>query len=286
MELRLGEFELHLISDGTFALDGGAMFGVVPRVLWEKRLQPDDRNRIRLGLNCLLVRTGAENILIDTGCGFKYTDKQLSIYQIGHERTVFDELGGLGLSPSDIDWVINTHYHFDHCGGNTLKGPDGRPEPAFPKARYVVQRREFEDAEHPNERNHASYFHENWRPIRDAGQLEIVDGPLEVVPGIHLEPTPGHTLGHQSVRVESAGRVLLYIADLCPTAAHVPLAWVMGYDLFPLTTMETRRQIYERAIEGDWLIMFEHDADAPLGRLELQDGKFGCRPVPWDVSSL
>ncbi len=285
MELKVGDFELHLLSDGTFALDGGAMFGVVPRVLWEKRIQPDARNRIRLGLNCLLVRTGRENILIDTGCGFKYSEKQRAIYDIAHETAIPAELDRLGLIPDDIDWVINTHFHFDHCGGNTIRVDGGSLEPAFPRARYVVQRQELEDADHPNERNQASYFAENWQPIRDSGRLEIVDGPAELVPGIHLDPTPGHTLGHQSIRIESGNDVLFYIADLCPTLAHVPLAWVMGYDLFPLTTMDTRRRIYRRAIEEDWLILFEHDAETPLGRLELRDGKFSCRPLSRNSSA-
>lgn len=281
MELKIGDFELHLISDGTFALDGGAMFGVVPRVLWEKRMQPDERNRIRLGLNCMLIRTGRENVLIDTGCGFKYTEKQRSIYDIAHETSIFGELDRLGVSPGDIDWIINTHLHFDHCGGNTVLR-DETSEPAFPRARYVVQREELEEAENANERNRASYLPENWRPVREAGQLEAVDGPVEILPGIHLEPTPGHTLGHQSIRIQSGSRTLFYIADLCPTTAHVPLAWVMGYDLFPLTTMETRRRVYRRAIDEDWLILFEHDVESPLGRLETQDGKFACRTLSGD----
>ncbi|MEJ2079843.1 MAG: MBL fold metallo-hydrolase [Acidobacteriota bacterium] len=285
MQLKIGDFEVSLISDGTFALDGGAMFGVVPRVLWEKRMQPDERNRIRLGLNCLLIRTGRENVLIDTGCGFKYTEKQRSIYDISHETSIFAELDRLDLSPEDIHWVINTHLHFDHCGGNTILRDGGTSEPAFPRARYVVQQEEFEEAEHANERNRASYLPENWRPIREAGQLETINGPVEILPGIHLEPTPGHTLGHQSVRIESGNQTLFYIADLCPTTAHVPLAWVMGYDLFPLTTMETRRRIYRRAIGEDWLIFFEHDAESPLGRLELQDGKFACHTLSRDGSA-
>lgn len=275
--MRIGDFDVHLVSDGTFALDGGAMFGVVPRVLWEKRIRPDERNRIRLGTNCLLVRTGRENVLIDTGCGGKYSEKQRSIYDITHETSILSDLERNGLGAEDIHWVINTHFHFDHCGGNTLRQEDGDAVPAFPKARYVVQRQELEDADHPNERNQASYLQENWQAIRESGQLEVVQGPVELLPGIHLEPTPGHTLGHQSVRIESGGQVLFYIADLCPTTAHVPLAWVMGYDLFPLTTMETRRRIYRRAIDEDWLIVFEHDAESPVGRLELKDGKFSCR---------
>jgi glyoxylase-like metal-dependent hydrolase (beta-lactamase superfamily II) len=273
-----GDFEIDLISDGTVALDGGAMFGVVPRVIWEKGMPPDERHRIRLGLNCLLVRTGDVNLLIDTGCGSKFGEKERDIYQIRHETNIVDELGRVGLSTEDIHIVVNTHLHFDHCGGNTLRQGE-IVRPVFPRARHVVQARELADARNPNERNRASYLAENWEPLAELGRLDVVEGRTEILPGITLEPTPGHTLGHQSVRIESGGWTMLYMADLCPTSAHVPLAWIMGYDLYPLTTLETRKRVYRQAVEGKWLIVFEHDADHPFGFLEQEHGVFSCRRV-------
>lgn len=271
--MKWGDFEIHVLSAGTMRLDGGAMFGVVPRVMWEKVAPPDERNRIRLGLNCLLVRSSAGNLLIDTGCGSKLSDREISIYQLQQEPGLEAELGRCGLSADQIDVVVNTHLHFDHAGGNTSRVGTG-VLPAFPRARYLVQRRELADAESANERTRASYFPDNWRPLAESGQLEMLDGAAQVLPGVYCEPTPGHTAGHQCVRLESGGRTLYYIADLCPTLAHVPLPWIMGYDLYPLTTLETRREVYRRAVAEDWLICFEHDPDHPWGRITVRDGKY------------
>ncbi len=268
-----GDLEVHVLSAGAMRLDGGAMFGVVPRVMWEKVAPPDDKNRIRLGLNCLLVRSEAGSLLIDTGCGNKLSEREVSIYQLEQQPGLEAELAGHGLNPEQIDVVVNTHLHFDHAGGNTRRVGDTL-KPAFPRAKYVVQRRELADAEAANERTRASYFPENWRPLAESGQLQLLDGPAEVLPGVFCEPTPGHTAGHQSVRLESAGKTLFYIADLCPTLAHVPLPWIMGYDLYPLTTLETRRSVYRRAVAGNWLICFEHDPDHPWGRIAEVDGKY------------
>lgn len=279
--MRWGGFEIDLVSDGTFWLDGGAMFGVVPRVFWEKKSPPDEKNRIKLGLNCLLVRGNGKSVLIDTGCGFKYSSRELQIYKIQHESTVFDDLDRLGVIPSDIDFVINTHLHFDHCGGNTLR-KDGGLAAAFPNATYVVQRQEFEDAAHPSERTQASYFEENWTSLVKQGQLELLDGEYAVCEGIECIPTPGHTLGHQSVKIQSDGETLFFLGDLCPTLAHAPLPWIMSYDLYPAVTLETRKEIYRQAIREGWTLFFEHDPGTLLGRLTEKNGKYFAEPIPWE----
>ncbi|MDA2934300.1 MBL fold metallo-hydrolase [Acidobacteria bacterium AH-259-D05] len=278
--MKWGLFELHLISDGSVWLDGGAMFGVVPKVLWEKKTSPDEKNRIRLGLNCLLIQTDQKNLLIDTGCGFKYTEKERQIYRIEHETNVLRGLEHAGVGPEDIDFVINTHYHFDHCGGNTrCEGEEVVPN--FPCASYLISRREYDDANQPNERSAATYFRHNWKPLEERGLLQIFDEELEVVPGVTVVHTPGHTAGHHSVKVESEGKVLFYMADLCPTSAHIGLPWIMGYDLYPLTTLETRKRIYPQAVDGKWLLFFEHDPEFPLGYLSRENGKYVLQREPW-----
>jgi glyoxylase-like metal-dependent hydrolase (beta-lactamase superfamily II) len=279
--LKLGDYELQLISDGHFWLDGGAMFGVVPRILWEKKTTPDEKNRICLGLNCLLVRTGRHNVLIDTGCGEKYGEKETRLYRIERQQTLLGELKQkAALSASDINLVINTHLHFDHCGGNTSI-VDGRVVPTFPEATYLVRRSEYENANRPNERTAASYFKDNWRSIEENGRLRLVDQDEEVLPGIHLVHTPGHTEGHQSVLIESNGSKLFYLADLCPTSAHVSLPWIMAYDLYPLTTLETKKEVFRRALAEQWLLFFEHDPHVAAGRLLEEDGKYLLAPVAW-----
>jgi glyoxylase-like metal-dependent hydrolase (beta-lactamase superfamily II) len=279
--MRLGGFQIDLLSDGQFWLDGGAMFGVIPRALWGKVAAPDDKNRIRLGLNCLLIRTGSKNILIDTGCGHKYSEKQIRIYGIEHTSSLDAELARVEVSPSEIDLVINTHLHFDHCGGNT-RLEEGRTVPSFANAMYLINSREYEDANRANERTQASYFQHNWTSLEEQGQIRLVDGDLEVAEGIMIVHTPGHTLGHQSVKISTAGRTLFYFGDLCPTTAHVPLPWIMSYDLYPLTTLETRKKIYEDAAREGWLVLFEHDPVQAAGYLKEEDGKYFAETVDWE----
>jgi glyoxylase-like metal-dependent hydrolase (beta-lactamase superfamily II) len=267
---RLGGIRLHALEAGLQRLDGGAMFGVVPKPLWEKRIPPDGRNRIPLALRCLLIEAPAALVLVDTGVGNKEDDKFHDIYGIentGDPTRLEDAILAAGHQPDDIDVVISTHLHFDHAGGNTVRDPDGRIRPTFPRARYVVQRREYEFAALPNERIRASYMAHNYEPIADASLWDFVDGATEIVPGVSVVPTPGHTPHHQSVLVQSEGQTACFLADLVPTAAHLPLPWIMGYDLEPLVTLDTKRALLDRALTEEWLLIFEHDPATPWGRL-------------------
>ncbi|HET9387708.1 MAG TPA: MBL fold metallo-hydrolase [Gemmatimonadales bacterium] len=265
---RLGGLRCHALEGGIQRLDGGAMFGVVPKPLWQRRIAPDERNRIPLALRCLLVEHDDGLVLIDTGIGNKENEKFRDIYGVENAgrngRTKLeDALADLGHRPDDVKWVINTHLHFDHAGGNTT--PQGL---AFPRAQYVVQRRELEFAKHTNERTAGSYLAHNF----DRVPFKLIDGETEVLPGIRAIPTPGHVPYHQSLLVENGGERACFIADLVPTAAHLPLPWIMGYDLEPLVTLETRRRLYQRAEAEGWLIVFEHDPKVVSGRLG-RDGK-------------
>jgi glyoxylase-like metal-dependent hydrolase (beta-lactamase superfamily II) len=278
MSVKLGDFRLDVISDGTFRLDGGAMFGVVPRVLWERVYPPDERNRIRLGLNCLLVRTGRENVLVDTGIGTKWSERERDMFGVAHETTVPEELAKLGLSTEDVDVVVCTHLHFDHAGGNTRLDETGAPVATFPRARYVVQAGELETARRPHERERASYLPENWEPLAASGQLETVDGPADVVPGVRVFPVRGHNDHTQLVEVESGGQRAVYFADIVPTTRHLRPAWVMGYDLYPVELLERKKELLGRAADEDWLCVFEHDHETPLARLSrADDGKITAR---------
>ena len=245
----MGAWTVHAIQAGGQALDGGAMFGVVPKPLWERRIPADARNRIPLGMRCLLMEHEAGLVLIDTGAGNKETAKFHDIYGIENAgrdgRTLLEDgLRSLGHRPEEVAVVIDTHLHFDHAGGNTFRDADGTIVPTFPRARYVVQRGEYEWAMQTNERTAASYFAPNFEPVKQAGLFDLVDGEREIVPGIRVVPTPGHTPHHQGVLLESRGEIAFYLGDLVPTAAHLPLAWIMGYDVEPLVTLETKRQIF------------------------------------------
>ncbi|HEY5060210.1 MAG TPA: MBL fold metallo-hydrolase [Gemmatimonadaceae bacterium] len=274
---QLGQWRIHAIQAGGQKLDGGAMFGVVPKPLWERRIAADERNRIQLGMRCLLVDHEIGPVLIDTGAGNKETAKFYDIYGIENAGApgptrLEDGLLELGVAPEDVVVVINSHLHFDHAGGNTTKRPDGRITPAFPNARYVMQRGEYEWATHTNERTAASYFLPNFEPLRETGQLELIDGDREIVPGIRSVQTPGHTPHHQGLLIESAGQRAFYLADLVPTVAHLPLAWIMGYDVEPLVSLETKRRVLKQAVDEDWLAIFEHDATVAWSRI-AHDGK-------------
>lgn len=268
----LGRTRIHALQAGGQRLDGGAMFGVVPKALWERRIPADERNRIALGMRCLLVEHPDGLVLIDTGLGNKEDPKFHDIYGVeaevpGHRTMLDAALAAAGFSAADVRVVINTHLHFDHAGGNTARTAAGAIEPAFPSARYLVHAGELAYATNTNERTAASYFPRNWEPLRDSGQLELVDGSRELVPGIRMRPTPGHTPHHQSIVIDGGGETAVFLGDVCPTAAHVPLPWIMGYDVEPLRTLESKRALWADASAGGWLVVFEHDATTAWGRI-------------------
>jgi methylmalonyl-CoA epimerase len=270
--ISVGDLEIVILSDGLFRLDGGAMFGVVPKTFWEKKSRPDDRNRIQMSMNPLLVR-GARKMLIDAGCGDKMTAKQAEIYAFEREFNLQHSLAAAGESSDSIEIVLATHLHFDHAGGFTSRGSDGVVRPRFPRSQYVIRRGEFEDAMNPNERTKASYFLENYKPLADAGVLQLVDNDVTIMPGVRVKRTGGHTMHHQMVMIESAGKTAVFVADLLPTAAHLPEVWVMGYDLFPLDTLNFKRDFLREAIEREYLIVFEHDPEIAAGYIRERDGK-------------
>src|SRR3954469_24434448 len=275
----VGSLTVHALQAGLQRLDGGAMFGVVPKTLWERKIRANEKNRIPFGMRCLLVEHPDALVLIDTGVGDKESEKFHGIYGIENApigaagpTQLESALAEVGFSPSDVDLVVNSHLHFDHAGGNTRRGDGGAPVLSFPNAHYVARRGEWARAHRVNERIAASYFGHNYDPVSAAGRLELVDEDRELLPGLSLRRTPGHTPHHQGILVESGRERLFYLADLAPTAAHVPLPWIMGYDVEPLVTMETKRRIWAEAASEGWTVMFEHDAMHAFGRIVV-DGK-------------
>jgi glyoxylase-like metal-dependent hydrolase (beta-lactamase superfamily II) len=276
--LTIGEFELTPLSDGFFRLDGGAMFGVVPKPLWEQRAPADEKNRITLGLRPLLVRAAGRRILIDAGIGDKLGAKPTAIYAIDRARHLDHSLAAAGLTAADIDVVIATHLHFDHAGGFTTM-VDGVARPRFPNARYLIRRAEWDDAMHPHERNRASYFFENYVPLAEAGVVDFHDDDEEVLPGISVWRTGGHTMHHELVKIQSNGDTAVFTADLMPTAAHVDEAWIMGYDLYPMDTLAFKRAFLREAIAGEYAIFFEHDPRLAAGIIRETNGRKSVEPV-------
>ena len=279
-----GALRIHAIQAGGQKLDGGAMFGVVPKPLWERRIPADERNRIQLGLRCLLIEHKSGLILIDTGAGNKETDKFYDIYGIENKGStgptaLEDGLAQLGVKPDDVSLVINSHLHFDHAGGNTFVDEKGVVRPSFPKARYLVQRGEYRYATHPNERTSASYFAPNYEPLREAKSLVLVDGEREIADGIRAIPTPGHVPFHQGILIESQGERAFFLGDLVPTTSHLPLPWIMGYDVEPLVTLETKRAILARAKQEHWLVVFEHDATNAWGYVGHDEKSYTFEPA-------
>ena len=263
--MRFGDFDLRLVNGGDFRLDGGAMHGVVPKTVWSRLVSCDDKNRCSYATNCLLIEGQGRRVLIETGNGDKFSPKEKDLYGIDHDRSVETNLAALGVEPASIDFVIMTHLHFDHSGGTTRRTASGHA-PIFPRARHVIQAREWHDATHPHERNRASYLAENFAPLEDAGLVQRVEGEAEIAPGIRVIPTPGHTAGHQSVVIsDGQGHTLVFFGDVIPTAVHLRLPYIMGYDLDVVGTLETKRALLKRVEEERWLVVFGHELEHPSG---------------------
>ncbi len=285
----VGNLKCHALNAGTLWLDGGAMFGVVPKPLWEKKIPADSANRIPLAMRCLLVEHPRGLILVDTGVGGKETEKAKSIFNIQNEgekgaTRLDDALLAAGHKPSDVDFVINTHLHFDHAGGNTRARGD-KIVPAFENATYVVQRAELRFAEGTDQRTAAAYPRQNFEPIRELRKWLTVDGETEFLPGVELLPTPGHVPHHQSVLIGDSGEHVCFLGDVMPTSAHVPVSWTMGYDLEPLRTMESKSGILSRAAQENWLLALVHDYNHGLGRVSSERSTYRFAPIDFGPDS-
>lgn len=275
-----GDYRVEVVPDTEFRLDGGAMFGVVPRNLWSRLAPPDEENRVRLNMNCLYVEAGRERILFETGIGTKWSERETKIYGITRERSLSESLERIaGVSAGEITIVVNTHLHFDHAGGNTRLDDEGKALATFKNARYFVSRDEYEHAESPHERDRASYMPENWRPLLESGQLELKEAEYEVAPGLRMETVAGHSRTMQCIRLEREGRTLYGFADLVPTRAHLSLPWIMGYDLYPVETLEAKRKLLPQAAREGWLCLFYHDPEAPLCYIKEEQGRLSAEAL-------
>ncbi len=274
---QIAGYTLHSIETGRFRLDGGAMFGIVPKPLWERRIPADERNRIPLAMRCLLLRGHERVILIDNGIGDKLSEKMIDIYGVDfREYELRRSLAEQGVTPEDVTDVILTHLHFDHCGGST-RYEGGRLVLTFPHARHYVQRTHWEWATHPNLREKASFIRENILPIQEYGKLVLVDGDIELFPGVHVHVVNGHTRGQQIVRIHDEENTLLFMGDLVPTHAHIPLVWIMAYDIEPLVTLEEKQRWLEEALAGQWHLFLEHDPSIEV--INLEEGSRGFQMV-------
>ncbi len=265
--LTLGDFELIAVSDGIYYLDGGAFFGVIPKLMWQRRMKADEQNRVACGLNSLVIRTGEHTMLVETGIGNKLPERAAKIY--GQPAQLLDNLATVGVAPEDVDIVVNTHLHFDHCGWNTVRRGD-QIAATFPKAKYFAQEGEWRHA-HENQRDGVSYFTENYDPLVESGQMTLLRGDQEIVPGVSVAVFPGHTRDMQAVVIRSGGQAACYISDLIPTSAHLDLNWVMGFDLYPLETIASRKKYYARAIPQKWLTVFTHDPEMAWAVVEKDE---------------
>ncbi|HEX5702074.1 MAG TPA: MBL fold metallo-hydrolase [Pyrinomonadaceae bacterium] len=278
--MKFGDYRVEIVPDSEFRLDGGAMFGVVPRNLWSKFCPPDEQNRILMNMNCVFIDSGTDRVLIETGIGDKWSEKHRTMYGINRTRSLAESVEAIAeVSPEEITIVVNTHLHFDHAGGNTAIDESGTVRAQFPNARYFVSQAEYDHAEQPSDRDKASYFPENWRPLKNSGQLELKPAQYEVVPGLTMETQAGHNRSMQCWRLEQNGQTMFGFADLVPMRAHVPFAWVMGYDLYPVETVEAKKRLLPQAAREDWTCLFYHDPEQPLARIVEEEGKFSAVPV-------
>ncbi len=301
-QLTLGDFELSVFSDGTYPLDGGAFFGVIPKVMWSKKVSADESNYVTAGLNSLLIRTGKETVLVETGMGNKLSERMRKFY--GQPARLLENLSAAGISPEDIDIVINSHLHFDHCGWNTVRDKNGKIVPTFPKAKYYAPEGEWQYARKPSDRDAISYIPENYDPLVASGQMSLLKGDEEIVPGISVRTFRGHTASMQGIIVcgqpgqdqsqnphpvakdatrmghpsSGSSPTACYISDLMPTTAHIDLAWGMGFDLYPLDTIASKKEYYARALPERWLTVFTHDPKVPWAYIEKEEsGKMLAR---------
>ena len=304
--LTLGDFELSVFSDGTYPLDGGAFFGVVPKVMWSRKVTADDKNYVTAGLNSLLIRTGKQTVLVETGMGNKLSERMIKFY--GQPAKLLENLNTSGVSPENVDIVINSHLHFDHCGWNTVRDQNGKVVPTFPRAHYYAPEGEWQYARRPSERDAISYLPENYDPLVESGQMTLLKGGEEIVPGISVRTLPGHTAHMLAVIIRgdvgkgttsvvpsapqanrasapegtdsTTPKTACYISDLIPTTAHIDLTWGMAFDLYPLQTIESKKEYYSRALPEKWLTVFTHDPKTPWAYVEKDEaGKMVAREV-------
>ncbi len=274
MTVQLGQFQIEVLSDGGFGLDGGQMFGVVPKVMWEKELPADAQNRVYLGLTCLLVKAGPKKVLIETGIGDKFDAKFADVYAVDRSTNLLAELAREGVRPDEVDIVINTHLHFDHCGWNTRQ-ENGRTVPTFPRARYFIQRGEWNHALQPSERDRASYRSDFF--VDAEHQTDFLDGDAEIIPGIQVEVVPGHVRDLQCVWIESEGESACFISDLVPTTAHLRYPWIMAFDLYPLDTLAGKKRLLPKLAERGSFVIFPHDRRTPVARVAEVAGEIRIR---------
>lgn len=277
--MRLGDFELTPLLDGYFRLDGGAMFGVVPKTLWQKRAPADDRNRITMAMRPLLVRGPGPLVIIDAGCGDKMDPKSADIYSFDRRENLDVTMARAGVRAEDIGVVLASHLHFDHAGGFTARDAAGVVKPRFPNARYLANQGEWDDATHPHERNRASYFAENYVPLREAGVLDLMQDDQVAAPGIRVRRTGGHSRFHQIIYLESGGKTAVFAADLIPTTAHIDVPWIMAYDLYPMETLQFKRAFVAEAIEREYIVFFEHDPEIAAGYIRQEGRRLYVEPI-------
>ncbi|NBC25994.1 MAG: MBL fold metallo-hydrolase [Bacteroidetes bacterium] len=275
--VKIGQFELYTVETGRFRLDGGAMFGVVPKTLWSRKIEADQKNRIPMATRCLLIKSTASNriYLVDNGCGDKFSEKMSSIYSLDFEHSeLVRSLAELGLQPGDITDLVFTHLHFDHCGGTTTYDEDNKLVHRFHNATYHINKRHWQTATHPNAREKASFLKENIEPISEYDDLNFVDDRHVFEDGFTTIPADGHTIGQQLPFIYDDNRTLVYCADLVPTYAHVPVPWVMGYDMFPLQTLKEKESFLQEAADSEWYLYLEHDAQNEIITVLHENGRF------------